>query len=728
MTMGKSDASRIRRTPTILQMEASECGAAALAMVLAHHGRWESLEQLRMLCGVSRDGSKAVNILKAARSLGLDAKGMRLEPADLAHIPLPAILFVDMNHFVVLEGRRGDGFQLNDPAVGRRRVGREEFDAMFSGIALVFAPGPEFRRQGTPRGVLRTLLDTTRGSGTALWAAAVCSALLGGFAMLGPALNRIFVDYPLLGNPPGWLDALVLAALAAGALAGALYWLRARLLARLHVKLSLVLGSRLAWHILRLPSSFFSQRHGGMISARLPLAEQIARFASHYAARLILSLSALAFFSVLMLQYHPPLAALCLLIAALNAALFAMLQHRLGDAAQQQALQAMKMEGELMQGIQSIETLKATGADDLFFSRWSGLQALLANARQGAARRQALADALPVLTAAISAALVLSMGGAYVIQGGMSVGMLVAFMVVLGLLPFPMQELMAVARAVHGARGPLAQIDDTLRHPLAKEFAPSVDTPGAGAPGATRQALRLSGRIGLRQVTVGYSPLDPPLIQQLDLDIPAGARIAIVGPSGSGKSTIARVLSGMLAPWDGDLSFDGRPIADIPRALLRQSLSVVDQDIVLFEGTVRDNLSLWDATLPIDQIVQAAKDAMIHDVIMSRRGGYDGPVEENGRNFSGGQRQRLEIARALAGNPSVLILDEATSALDTVTEQAIITNLRRRGCTCIIIAHRLSTIRDCDQILVLHQGRIVERGTHEQLMRMEGAYRGLVEY
>ncbi|MGB3288948.1 MAG: NHLP family bacteriocin export ABC transporter peptidase/permease/ATPase subunit [Burkholderiaceae bacterium] len=710
------------RTPTILQMEALECGAAALAMVLAYHGRWVPLEELRVLCGVSRDGSKALDILKAARSLGMDAKGMRLEPDSLAGIALPAILFVDMNHFVVLEGIGPDGFHLNDPAVGRRKVGAEEFDGMFSGVALVFSKTDAFTPGGAPRRMLPALFDLGGGSLGALALVMLAGVLMAALTLLAPAFNRVFIDYVMIEELGDWLTPMLLAMAAAAIVLALLAWLRLHLVTRLRIKLGLVLGGRLSWHILRLPASFFAQRHSGTISARLPLAEEIAQLASEQLAQMVLSITALAFFTALMLQYHVVLTLACIVMGSLNAAVFSYLQRRLGESSESIALQSIKMDGKVMQGLQMIETLKATGADDIFFAKWAGLQTLFINARQRVAHMQTLVASLPALTAALTSALVISLGGLFVIDNELTVGMLLAFTVILASFSAPVNELMGLAAALRGAQGSLEQVDDTLRHPLADEFSPARAAPAGG-----RQTLRLSGQVSLRDVRVGYAPLEPALIENLDLDMKPGSRVALVGKSGGGKTTVGRLISGMLEPWSGRILFDGTPLAELPRPLLRHSLAVVSQEIILFEGTVRENLTLWDDSMPIEQVTQAAKDAMIHDLIMSRRGAYDSHVEEDGRNFSGGQRQRLEIARALAGNPSVLIMDEATSALDTISERAIMANLRRRGCTCLIIAHRLSTIRDCDEIIVLDQGKVLERGTHEQLMQHDGAYRALIQ-
>ena len=713
------------KTPTILQMEALECGAAALAMVLAHHGRWLPLEELRLLCGVSRDGSQAVNLLKAARSLGLEAKGQRREPSELARVPVPAILFVNMNHFVVFEGVVKQGFRINDPAGGRRVVAAAEFDGMFTGILLAFTPGADFQRGGRPPRLLPRLLVFTRSIRYPLALVLLTGGLMAVFMLLLPALQRVYLDKILIGRLDDWVYPLLAVLGVMVPLLALLAYLRLTLIARIGARLSVVLATRLVWHVLRLPVSFFVQRYAGMVNSRISLADTLAYDLSRLLAEVTVNLVLLGLLFLLLMQFSLTLALICLGLAVVNVLLFRVLRDGLKEVGEKAAMAFVKLQSKAMQGLRMMETLKATGTDDLFFAKWSGLHTLYVNAEQKSVQRTALILATQTLTATLTTAAVLVIGGYHTMVEDFSIGTLVAFSLIAGLFTQPVAALVNVATALQNQRGNLAQIDDTLRYPQAGEFAER----GAMTPerATTTRLRRMSGRVTLDAVAFGYAPLEPPLIEGFSLDMAPGSRVALVGASGSGKSTLGRLVAGLVEPRAGAIRFDGVPLPDLPRDILRNSLAVVDQEIVLFEGSFRDNITLWDDTMPHAQMVAAATDAMIHELIMTRPGGYDGRIEENGRNLSGGQRQRLEIARALVGNPSILVLDEATSALDAVTEKRVMDNLLRRGCTCLIIAHRLSSIRDCDEIIVLERGRMLQRGTHEQLIGTDGPYRRLIE-
>jgi len=704
-------------------MEAVECGAACLRMILGYFGRHVPLETLRYECGVSRDGTKASTIVKAARRQGLIARGFSLDPKDLRTMPLPQIIFWNFNHFVVLEGFGPGIVYLNDPATGPRRVSDAEFDLAFTGVCLTFEPGPDFVRAGRRSTIWEGMIRRIRHSRMALAFIALAGLCLVVPGLLAPSFSRAFVDFYLIQGFKDWLFPL-LAGMVGVALFKALQtWVQTHYLLRLQTKLSVHGATRFFWHVLRLPIGFFAQRYGGEIGTRVALNNRVAHLVAGELALALFNIMTMTIYAAIMVNYDGLLTALGVLFAALNVAAFALVSRRLADASQKLLVDQGKMMGVVMQGLRMIESYKANGTESVFFTRWAGYHAKVVNSEQDLARQSLLLGASPVLLALLGSTVVLTIGGLRVMHGEMTIGSLVAFQALMVGFTAPVIALVSLGGRMLEAQGDIIRLDDVLAHEIDPEFSPPpVDHPPRAAP-----STRLSGRVSLRDISFGFNPADPPLIEGFSLDMAPGARIALVGGSGSGKTTIGKLIAGLYLPWSGEILFDGQPMAALPRTGLRGSLAMVDQDIALFEGSVSDNISLWDQTMPQDWITRAAHDAVIHDDINLRAGSYEHLVTEGGRNFSGGQRQRIEIARALASNPSILILDEATSALDAVAEKRVIENVHRRGCTCIIIAHRLSTIRDCDEIVVLNQGRVVERGTHDQLILANGSYCDLIE-
>jgi NHLM bacteriocin system ABC transporter peptidase/ATP-binding protein len=700
-------------------MEATECGAAALAIVLGYHGRMVALEELRIACGVSRDGSKANNLVKAARTYGLNAKGFAKPPESLPALPLPLIVFWNFNHFLVVEGFGRDKVYLNDPATGPRVVSSEEFDEAYTGVVLVFEPGPDFRCGGTRPNLFQALRARLTGSGVALSLVilATLTLLVPGLAL--PAFARIFVDQVLVGGVTGWLEPLLLGMALTAVVRGVLTWLQQFYLLRLETQLAIGTAGRFFWHVLQLPVAFFTQRYAGEIGARVALNDRVARLLAGKLATTLLSLFLIGFYLLLMLQHDLLLTLIGVGVALLNVVALALIARRRADGNRQLQHDRGKLLGTAYAGVEMIETLKATGAEADFFARWSGYHAKVLNAEQRLARFSQVLSVVPPLLSALNTAAILVVGGLRIMDGQMTIGVLVAFQSLMASFLQPVNQLVALGGTLQEVGADLSRLDDVLRYPR--------DSHGGEESGAVASSARLNGQIELRDVSFGYNPMDPPLIAGLSLSIPAGARVALVGGSGSGKSTVAKLVAGLYAPWSGELLYDGQPRHTLPRATFTSSLAVVGQEITLFAGTVRENLSLWDATISEAAIMRAAEDAAIHAEILVRPGGYDALIAEGGRDLSGGQRQRLELARALALDPTVLVLDEATSALDPLTEQQIDANLRRRGCTCLIVAHRLSTIRDADEILVLERGTVVQRGSHAELISRPGSYRLLVQ-
>ncbi|MBW4427182.1 MAG: NHLP family bacteriocin export ABC transporter peptidase/permease/ATPase subunit [Nostoc desertorum CM1-VF14] len=713
------------RTSTLLQMEAVECGAAALGIILSYYGRIVPLAKLREECGVSRDGSKAFNILKAAKNYGLNAKGLKLSLENVKTTRLPYIAFWNFNHFLVVEGYSKKRVYLNDPATGKRTVSWEDFDRAYTGVALVMEPGADFQRGGKKNHIVSALSNRLQNSWGTILFCLLAGLLLTLPRLAVPAFSQVFIDEILIQDRQDWLRPLLLGMLITTLLRAFLARLRLTYLRRLMVKLSVSMSGQFLWHILRLPIGFYAQRFAGEISSRMQLNDKVAEILSGRLATTVIDAVMMVFYLLIMIQYDRLLSAIAVGFAAINILALLFLSQTRVDANMRLAQEHGKVAGVAVSGIQTIETVKASGLESDLFARFAGYYAKAVNAEQQLGLQTQIITTLPTILTALTTAFILLVGGLQVMNGSLSIGMLVAYQSLTQSFLEPVNSLVNFGSTLQDLEADLNRLDDVLQNSVdleVEEKQRAGEAGGAGGEITFSSLWQLQGHVELRNVTFGYSPVEPPLIENLSLSVKPGQRIALVGGSGSGKSTIAKLICGLYQPWEGEICFDGVERSQIKRSVLAHCLAMVEQDIFLFAGTVRENITLWDSTMPEADLVQACQDAAIHDAIASMPGKYDFELIEGGMNISGGQRQRLEIARALVRNPTVLVLDEATSALDAQTELIINRNLQQRGCSCIVVAHRLSTIRDCDEIIVLEQGKIVQRGTHEELWQQGGTY------
>ena len=722
--MASDDLRRRVTTPIVLQMHASECGAACLGSVLAHFGRWVPLSELREKCEVSRDGSSAASIVRAARHFGVECRGLSLRMEQLKMLELPLIIFWQFSHFVVLEGYEGGCFYLNDPSTGRRRLSAEEFEKSYSGIALRFKRGADFRPGGQPPGLFRQLGALLAGSWTVLAGVTACAFLTTILMLIVPVALGVFVD-DVLANRGPW-GGVVAALLGGGILVYTLSLLKHRFLKRLAVRISVIGYSRGVLRLLRLPIEFFEHRLVGDLTDRVSSIDRISKNLSEKFLVLVVDMATCVVLLIAMFAYDVRLTLIVLLLAVLHG----LAAHSLNSGRAVRS-HAMRREQGLLIGfglqmLSHADNLRMTGSDDRFFSRWSGQQARELEARQFYSELVSVNAALPTVVATFRCAAVLGFGGSLVMAGDLTLGALVGFYILAEMFLAPVGRFLEFADQRQTLETDLQRLEDiseTAEDPVfTRRIADSESIP------TFKGRLQLAGQLELRNVTFGFNKSRPPLIKDFNLMVKPGQRVAIVGPSGSGKSTLARLVSGVYQPWSGEVLFDGHRRDEIPEDVLRQSISMVDQEVVLFSASLRDNITLWNPAVPDEVIFAATRDAGIHDEILLRPDGYSTFVEEGGVNFSGGQRQRLEISRALVGNPTVLILDEATSALDAETEEYVDEALRRRGITCLIVAHRLSTVRDSDEIVVLNKGVEVQRGTHDELIAdLDGTYFKLVK-
>lgn len=711
---------RAVKVPVIMQMEALECGAASLAMVLAYYKKWIPLEQVREDCGVSRDGSNAANILKAATKYGLQAKAWSYRAETLEdRITFPAVIHWNYNHFVVLCGFSGKYAIINDPARGTVKVTMEEFRRSYTGICMGFKPEKGFVREGKRASIASFLSHRLKGTKMQLLFAMLTAVLISFIGMVTPVYNRIFADRLLIGKNSAWMFGFLASLFFIASLRLLLGIINEVYIYKIKGKLAMVSNVSFFRHLLKLPMNFYSQRMAGDLAGRQKLNNSVAETMVSKMAPIFVNISLLVFYVVIMLRYSIPLTLAGIAAVVGNLVLARVISSRRIQTTRIRMQYEGKLNASTLAGIDMIETIKASGAEQGYFGQWAGYQAMSHNAKVEELKQQRFISGMPILVQDISDIAILILGAYLIMKGMFSAGMLLTFQSLMAQFMSPVEQLLDTGQSIQEMRTSMERIDDVMNY---KEDVSVSEIPLE----ENKNYEKLTGKIELKNVTFGYSKLAPPLLKNFSLTIEPGERVALVGSSACGKSTIAKLLCGLYEPWEGEILFDGKPRNQIPEEVFHGSLSMVDQDITVFEDSIGNNIKLWDKSIEDYEMILAARDAQIHEDVMQRPGGYEYSMQEGGRDFSGGQRQRFEIARVLAQDPTIAILDEATSALDAKTEYAIMEAIWQRGITNIVVAHRLSTIRDCSQIIVLDHGEAIERGTHEELMKKGGVYTRLI--
>lgn len=713
----KKNNTRVK-TPTIYQMEATECGAASLTMVFGYYGKFLPLEQMRIETGVSRDGCNAKNILRAARKFGMEAKGYKKSLEGLLEMEAPCIIHWNFNHFVVWEGVQGKYAYINDPAMGRRKLTMEELDDCYTGVVLAFQPTESFeksKKKKTLMSFIKKRLKGQTGTITALFTIGLLMVFPG---MVIPVFSQFFIDEIISAGHDDWMSVFLAVMAFTVLFKQGLTYYRGMVLQKFQNKMALTSAHEFLSHMFRLPMSFFDQRYSGDLAQRVDNNNNVSTFLAGELAETVLNIFVAAFYLILLLVYSPLLTLIGIFNVVFNMVVVKLSSNSISSMTMKFQQDQGKLVGSLFAGLNITATLKASGAESGYVSRIQGNYAKTTLLEQKIGKRQEILNAIPTAANEITSVLVLMLGGLLVIKGNLTAGMLVAYTSLLDSFTDPVNKLVQFVQKIQTLKADMSRVEDIMKYEEDGKFKETKKVP---------MTMKLEGVVDLEDISFGYSILENPLVEGFNFHLNSGSSIAFVGASGCGKSTVSKIVSGLYLPWGGEVRMDGVPVANIPKEILSSSISTVSQEITLFSGTIKDNLTMWNKSVMDVDIVKAAKDACIHDVITSKPGAYDFKLAEGGSNLSGGQRQRLEIARALVTNPSILIMDEATSALDPVVEKEIIDNIKRRGCTCVIVAHRLSAIRDCDEIIVMDRGKIVQRGNHEELAKVDGHYQRLIQ-
>ncbi|MCR5604056.1 MAG: NHLP family bacteriocin export ABC transporter peptidase/permease/ATPase subunit [Lachnospiraceae bacterium] len=738
----------VAKVPVILQLEALECGAACLSMILAYYGKWIPLEQARVDCGVSRDGSNAMNVMLAARNYGMAAQGYRFEPEELQKDgEFPCIIFWEFNHFVVLDGFKKDKAVINDPARGRVEISMESFDKSFTGVCIMMEPSENFEPGGQKKSMTGFLEKQLSGTGAVMAFTVIVSLINALMGVINPVFSKMFVDRFLDGRDLRWTVPFFIFLSTFALIQITLSAMQAVYNLKMQGKLAIKANAGYMWHVLRMPVEFFTQRHAEDIAIRKRINQTLASTIINTLAPTVLNSIMMIVYLVVILKYSVVLTIIGLFGTTVNIVIGQYVSAKSMNISRVQMRDAAKLSAATVSGIEMIETVKSSGAENGFFEKWAGFQASVNKSQMETVRLTTYYGIIPAVANSVTNILIMGTGIWLIIHGNFSIGMLFAFQTMLNSFMAPVLTLSSAASIIREMRVNMERIEDVMEYPTDVEYGSMDSESGEHESPEEQKDLqdtetsdsidktagteekgysKLSGRVELKNVTFGYSRLAKPLIENFSMTVEPGQRVAFVGPSGCGKSTLSKLISGLYRPWSGEILFDGKPMEEIDRNVFTGSLAVVDQDIILFEDTVANNIKMWDNSIEDFEMILASRDASLHEDIMQRDGGYRYRMLAGGKDFSGGQRQRMEIARVLSQDPTVIIMDEATSALDAATEYEVVKSIVDRGITCIVIAHRLSTIRDCNEIIVMDNGKVVERGTHDELMAKHGKYEELI--
>ncbi len=710
--------SKYSKTPTIYQMEATECGAACLSMIFSYYGKNIPLEKMRVETGVSRDGCSAGNMMRAAKKYGLGCRAFQKEIEELIELDTPSIIHWNFNHFVVYEGRKGKYYFINDPAMGRRKLTLQELDDAFTGIVLTFKCTENFikeKKQNSSFEFVKKRVETEWQTLFKMIAIGFCLVFFGVFF---PILSQIFLDEVLVAANYSMVNQLLLFMFAVILLQAVFYFYRNTILNKLQNKMILLSAREFLEKLFRLPISFFDQRYVGDLVQRVDSNTSVNTFLSGQLAQTVLNSFIVVFYLGFMFMYSVSLTLIVICAVLLNVITTQIILENITDKSMKLQQDKGKLFGVVCAGVSITSTIKASGAEQEYTNRILGHYAKTVSTEQKLGRYQQIVSAIPEAIKMLSDVFVLLVGAYFVIKGDMTIGMLVAFTTIFASFSEPLDKLVGFAKEIQSLKADINRVEDIMKYALDEKFDIKSEQ--------NKSKTKVHGSVRLQNVSFGYSSLKPPLIEDFTCEVGCGTSIAFVGMSGCGKSTVANIISGLYKPWSGKILFDEIDTQDLPNSVLNASISTVSQNITLFSGTIRENLTMWNDIISEKDMIEAAKDACIHDVITKKPNAYDFVLTEGASNLSKGQRQRLEIARALVTNPTILVMDEATSALDPVVEKTVLNNIKRRGCTCIIVAHRLSAIRDCDNIVVMKNGKIIQCGTHEQLEKTESYYKKML--